>query len=329
MRARFDFDGKRLIVDEVHTQEEFSEFLGTIRLKPPFIVKPNWLCEDYGYFTDPQVLEWTLRSLHENGETVLVESYSARNMLAVPELRPPIWRFSEDGLGHVRKSEENFLRKTGTKNVIGELKIEYVNVAEEVLAKRTVDKETVKETVEKKYSAVLRDELYEFLPEKLYALRKGTFIDLAKLKVVNIGSKFFTLCTKNLFGLIPEHVGYESRGRYHGKGDEELSRNIVDVNKIYRAFFTVVGIVEGINSLNYDIGKGGSHKSCFGYRYYVLENKGLIYYSDDPLWLDAFVHQHWGKNPMDVEHLELASKVFGEWPLELIREAKNLGTPVT
>jgi len=322
MRREFEFEGRRLVVDEVHTQEEFFDFMDSLRLRKPFIVKPNWICRDYGHFTDPQVLEWTLRFLNEQGKVVLVESYSGRNMMDLPDLKPGL-RFSEDEIKHVRKSEEDFLNETGIQKVLDELGIEYVNVAEEVLAKRTVDRETVKECVEKKYPPVLRDELYAFLPTKLYALRRGTFINLAKFKV------FFTMCTKNMFGLIPEHVGYGPRSSYHGKADKNLSQNIVDINKIYRSIFNVVGIVEGVDSLTYNAEEEtGKYKAIFGYRYDVLENKGLIYYCDDPLWLDAFVHQQCGKAPMKTEHLQRATEVFREWPSELIKEAKKIGNPL-
>jgi uncharacterized protein (DUF362 family) len=323
MRKNFEFERGRLVLDYVHTQEEFFDFMDSLQLRKPFIVKPNWICGDYGHFTDPQILEWMLRFFHERGKVVLVESYSGRNMMALPDLKPGL-RFSEDERKLVRKSEENFLKMTGTKNVIDELGIEYVNVAEEVLAKRTVDKETVRRLVEKKYYPVLRGELYAFLSEKLYALKTGTFVSLAKFKV------FFTMCTKNMFGLIPEHVGYSSRFiTYHGKADRNLSQNIVDINKVYRSIFDIVGIVEGVNSLGYNIGEEtGKHKSVFGYRYDVLENKGLIYYCDDPLWLDAFVHLQCGKDPMKEEHLQLASRTFKRWPSELIEEAKKIGNPL-
>jgi len=322
MRKEFEFEGRRLVAGYIHNREEFLDFMGSLQLRKPFIVKPNWICGDYGCFTDPQVLEWTLRFLHEQGKVVLVESYSGRNMMALPGLKPGL-RFSEDEIKHVRKSEEDFLKKTGIKNVLDELGIEYVNVAEEVLAERTVGKETVKELVEKKYPPVFRDEVYAFLPTKLYSMRTGTFISLAKFKV------FFTMCTKNVFGLIPEHVGFGPRLTYHGKADRSLSQSIADINKIYRSIFNVVGLVEGVNSLSYNIGEEtGKHKAVFGYRYDVLENKGLIYYCDDPLWLDAFVHQQCGKDPMKEEHLQWAYKVFRKWPSELIKEAEKIGNPL-
>ena len=322
MRKKFEFERKRLVVDIVHTQEEFFDFMSSLRLRKPFVVKPNWICGDYGHFTDPQILEWTLRFLHEQGKVILVESYSGRNMMTLPHLKPGLM-FSGDEIERVRKSEEDFLKTTGTKNVIDELGVEYVNVAEEVLAKRVMDKKTVRRLVERKYPPVLREELYSFLPEKLYALRTGTFISLAKFKV------FFTMCTKNMFGLIPEYVGYGPRYTYHGKADRNLSQNIVDINKIYRSIFNVVGMVDGVNSLSYNAGEEtGKHKTVFGYRYDVLENKGLVYYCDDPLWLDAFVHQQCGKDPMEKEHLQLASKTFERWPSELIEEARKIGNPL-
>jgi len=322
MRTEFEFESRRLIVDHVHAKKEFLDFMDSLHLKAPFIVKPNWICGDYGHFTDPQILEWVLEFFNKKGKVILVESYSARNMTSLPKLSPGL-RFSKVELEQVRKSEEDFLKKTGTKNVIDELGIEYVNVAEEVLAERTVEKELVKELVENNYPSVLRSELYSVLPEKLYALRKGTFINLAKFKA------FFTMCTKNMFGLIPEHVGYGPRLTYHGEADKDLCRSIADVNKIYRSFFNVVGVVEGVNSLSYNVGKeNAKHKSVFGYRYDVLEGKGLIYYCDDPLWLDAFVHQQCGRDPKEEAHLQWASKVFTRWPPKLLREAKKLGKPL-
>lgn len=318
------FNEKRLIIDEVHSQEEFFTFLNSLKLRAPFIVKPNWICQDYGHFTDPQVLEWVLRCLNEQGEVLLVESYSARNMIMIPELKPPLPIFSSNDLKLVRKSEMTFLKETGLKNVLEETGIEYVNIAEEVLAKRTVDEEVVKTAIEKHYPPVLRKELYRFLPEKLYNRRSGTIINLAKFKV------FFSMCMKNMFGMIPEHVGYDSRyERYHGTNDKDLSRNIIDINKIYNAFFKVIGIIEAINSLSHNIGAPSAKKKTkFGYRYDVVEKAGLIYYCDDPLWLDAFIHRQCGKDPMETKHLKDAARVFEVWTPQLLQIAQTLPNPL-
>ena len=131
--------------------------------------------------------------------------------------------------------------------------------------------------------------------------------------------------------MIPEHVGYDSRyERYHGTNDEDLSRNIVDINKIYNAFFNVTGIVEAINSLSYNIGdKSGKIQTNFGYKYDVLESLGLVYYCDEPLWLDAFIHQQCGKDPIETEQLKDAAKVFGECSTQLLQIARTLSNPLT
>jgi uncharacterized protein (DUF362 family) len=323
MRKEFLFEGQRVIRDEVHTQEEFFDFMSLLPLTPPFIVKPNWISADYGHFTDPEILAWTLGLLGRLGEVVLVESYSARNTMALPDFNPgPM--LSETERRRLRESEEDFLSNTGTRRVLDELGIEYVNVTEEVLDGRTVEREIIENAVERRYQPVLREELYSFVPEKLYALRRGTFISLAKFKV------FFTMCTKNMFGLILEYVRYGERlETYHGEADKDSAQNIVDINKIYRSIFNVVGIVDGVNSLTCNMGANDAeYKAAFGYRYDVLEDKGLIYYGDDPSWLDAFIHQQCGKDPLEEPHLKIAAQTFGEWPIELIAEARKAENPL-
>jgi hypothetical protein len=44
MRKEFEFEGRRLFVDYVHTREEFFDFMGSLQLSKPFMVKPNWIC---------------------------------------------------------------------------------------------------------------------------------------------------------------------------------------------------------------------------------------------------------------------------------------------
>jgi len=91
MRTEFEFEGRRLIVDHVHAKKEFLDFIDSLQLKAPFIVKPNWICGDYGHFTDPQILEWALEFFNRKGKVILVESYSARNMTSLPKLSPGEW----------------------------------------------------------------------------------------------------------------------------------------------------------------------------------------------------------------------------------------------
>jgi len=322
MQRKIKLNKKTIIAGKVYTKNEFFSFLQSLDLKPPFILKPNWICEDYGHFTDPQILEWMIEFLQSQGKLVLTESYSARNMLPCQNIKPGL-KFTEHELKRVRRTEVEFLKRTKIYSALQKFGIEYVNIAEEVLKESIVDPSLVKQCVISKFGDVSRSELYGFIPKRLYALRDGTFINMAKFKV------FFSMCTKNLFGMIPEYVGFGSRFKYHGKADRNLAQNIVDVNKIYRALFTVVGLVEGINTLTCDVEfSSKTVKSIFGYEYGVLEGKGLLYYSDEPLWLDAFIHQQCGRDPSENEHLTLASNVFGAWPPKLLMAAREMPNPL-
>lgn len=322
MKTELKFGENIIIIDKVHNKEDFNTFLKGIDIKPPFKVKPNWISGDYGHFTDPKVLMWLLEFLSSKGQVVLTESYSARNSFKCPPINSK--RLSEDDLKRVRKSENEFLTHTGIHSTIQDFDIEYINVTEEIFSQENADPNLVQKQVESLYEPIYNPELYSFVPEKLYALRQGTFINLAKFKV------FFSMCVKNMFGMIPEYVGYGSRWHYHGKADKDLSLNIIDINKVYRSLFKVVGLVEGINSLTCEAkGPYKAYKAVFGYKYLVSENNGLIYYSNEPHWLDAFIHQQSGKDPSRTEHLKRAAEVFGKWPPKLLEVAKQMPDPLT
>jgi len=322
LRNYFEIEGKIIIADKVYNKNEFNTFLSGINIKPPFIVKPNWISEDYGHYTDPKILKWLLQFLSSHGQVVLTESYSARNSINLPVTGYK--KLIEQDMKKIRESEKDFLIRTGIHSLLQELEIEYVNITEEVLEQRIIDPDLVRREVTALYEPIFRTEFYSYVPEKLYKLRKGTFINLAKFKI------FFSMCVKNIFGMIPEYVGNGSRYRYHGKDDKYLADNIIDINKIYRSLFNVVGIVEGINTLTCD--RGGvskPYKAKFGYEYYVSENNGLIYYGNETHWLDAFIHQQSGKNPNQTEHLTKAADVFGKWPTKLLEVAKQMNDPLS
>ncbi|MHA2007630.1 MAG: DUF362 domain-containing protein [Promethearchaeota archaeon] len=321
MRTSLEFEGRIIITDKVYNKKEFNTFLSDINITPPFIVKPNWISEDYGHYTDAEVLKWLLQFLSSKGQVVLTESYSARNSINLPITGYK--KLTEQDLKKIRESESDFLIRTGIHSLLQDLDIEYINVTEEVLAQRIVDPDLVSKEVTALYNPIFKTEFYSFVPEKLYKLREGTFINLAKFKI------FFSMCVKNIFGMIPEYVGNGSRFHYHGKNDINLASNIIDINKIYHTLFNVVGLVEGINTLTCNRrGISKPYKAKFGYEYYVSENNGLIYYGNETHWLDAFIHQQSGKNPSQTEHLSKAADVFGKWPSKLIEDAKRMDDPL-
>jgi len=262
-----------------------------------------------------------LQFLSSQGQVVLTESYSARNSINLP--LTGYKKLTEQDIEKIRDSEKEFLIRTGIYSLLQELDIEYVNVTEEVLEQRIVDSDLVRRKVKARFEPILKTEFYSYIPEKLYKLRTGTFINFAKFKI------FFSMCIKNLFGMIPEYVGKGSRYHYHGKDDRNLADNIIDINKVYHTLFNVVGIVEGINTLSCDRRSVSKpYKVPFGYEYYVSENNGLIYYGNETHWLDAFIHQQSGKDPNQTEHLSKAADVFGKWPPKLLEVAKQMDDPL-
>lgn len=323
MAFHLSLKGTSILWDRVTTPEEFSAFVDRVPLRPPFIVKPNWICEEYAHHTDPEVLKWLLRNIAPRGPTLVVEAYSARNHPVTGHVPP-----KGERLPSLRDSDRAFLRRQGLESLFRELDVRYVNIDEEVLAGRTVNPDRIQKATESLFSPVQREELYSFIPTCLYDLKDGTMISLAKFKLT------LSMSTKNLFGLIPDLASPGGRGDYHGKGDRYLPQNIVDINKIYRANFNVVGMVEGIRSLTGLIDRGEFH-SMFGYDYEVYEDLGLIYFGGDPLWLDAFICAQCGLDPkryvtssLRRSHLALGFRELVPWPPELISAAKALGSPL-
>ena len=81
-------------------------------------------------------------------------------------------------------------------------------------------------------------EFYQVVPLKLFELKGKTLIDLARVKMSSPTCRDFSLTMKNLFGLLPQ----PSRYKYH----DNLPESIVDINKVYRALFNVLGLCEGV-----------------------------------------------------------------------------------
>jgi hypothetical protein len=314
------FDSQFILWDTVEREDEFGIFIDQLNLKPPFIVKPNWINDELAHHTDPQVLEWLLRRLGGMGETVVVEAYSARNQKGKA-------KEGETKIEKYRRTERKYREKMGLDRIFNDLGVRYINVDEEILKDDIADPRTIRSVTETGFSPVVNSELYTYIPRALYDLRGGTLISLAKFKLT------LSMSTKNLFGLIPDLAKPGGRGFYHGEKDRDLPRSIIDVYKIYRSVFNVVGMVEGIRNLTGFIDKG-PHHSMFGYDYEVREGLGLIYFGTDPLWLDAFIAAQCGIEPrffrtsvLPESHLSLGYKEL-PWPQELERDAKNLGSPI-
>jgi hypothetical protein len=218
--------------DGIH-RDSFIEMIKGLNLKPPLVIKPNW-----GFsviFTEAEILDWTLAAI--DGDALVVESYGwARCREAVEEKK--YGPFSREAL---RKADKWFLRYSGIDKVLKKHDAEYLNITEEVWADQIADQETIQSIVEDSYSPLHMEKMSSFVPQRLYDLSDGTFLNLSKLKFMG-DDIVISLSLKNLFGMIPG----PDRGEFHGEMNKAMNPSIIDMNKIYRSLFKTKGVVEGV-----------------------------------------------------------------------------------
>jgi uncharacterized protein (DUF362 family) len=290
--AKFTDEGSR---------ETFMEIVSSLKLKPPVIIKPNW--SSSMVYTESEILDWVLSAIE--GEVLIVESYAAwRTNLFIEHKGPRddqfLKRLGNQRRDEFRENEKWFLRHSGIDKVLEKHGAEYLNLSEELWANRMCDSDMVANQVEACSSMVENSELYALVPERLYELRGGTLLNLAKPKR-SLKALHVSLTLKNLFGMIPSPW----RGKYHGDDDSLLCMNIVDINRMYNALFDVKGIIEAVYSTSETL-DNILHPA-------IHRDMGLIWSGVDTLELDALVSSQLGLNPRQVDYLQLASEKIKQW----------------
>jgi len=294
----------KIIVEQSKESRIYSDVIEEMNLKPPVIIKPNW--GTINNYTEAEVIDGVLSAI--DGESLIVESYGwARTKEAL----------SGKGMGSQhkedhRKSDRWFLETSGIGAVLEKHGVEYLNVTEEVWAKRTVEPDTINKLV--KFQPVQVEEMCSQVPIRLYDMRGGTFLSLAKYRL-NHEPIVVSLSLKNLFGMIPG----PGRSRFHGKNDIRLDQSIVDINKIYRSLFNVKGMVDAVYTASIGLVREEAIKPQ------IKKNEGLLLGSEDCVRLDAFVAALEGKNPEEIGYLKLAAKHFGDWDEAELDEARRSG----
>jgi len=296
-------------VNDVETMRRFIEECG-LSSSDNYIVKPNWFFQGIGFYTDTRTLQLLLECL---GKVTVIESYTYQRNDGSRTITPENGKQNWDW---IREQDRKFLHTTGFDTLFKKYDVEYVNLTEEVWSEHIANPDNVRKSVEADYTPVARKELYEQVPERIYAMRERKLISFAKLKQQRANRVSATL--KNVFGNIvdPNRMGW------HGNKDSELARSIVDVNKVYASLFKVVGLCEAIfTAVQYR--KGGRHPVPWGFRYDLTENLGLAIYGDRLVDVDAYLTQSCGIDPNKVEHVRLAAEEFGKWTASIIDDAKQ------
>lgn len=292
-----------------------------------FIIKPNWFSPHPGNFTEAKTLKLLFEVL--DGKIIIIESYTLERQdgslkFAVEGhdvdwkwiMEHPDWRWIKEKKrwDQLRKQDDWFLSEYGFKDLFSEFGVEYVNITEEIWQGYSVDSKNIKKEVERKYTPVVNDKLYQMFPSKLLNYKDQIFINFGKIK--GIKSVYPSLTIKNMFGLIPDPL----RSWWHGPKDSLLSQNIIDINKIYATYFDVYGLCEGIYSVVVSNPKG-SIKVPWG-NYDIIENLGIAAFSNHLVSLDALVCGLIDINPLQVGYIRLAEEIFGHFDKNVINNIK-------
>ncbi|MFX1507487.1 MAG: DUF362 domain-containing protein [Promethearchaeota archaeon] len=299
--------GNIVLEEGVVDKESFHEVIRHLELKSPVIIKPNWgfsVC-----FTEAIILDWVLSAI--DGEAIVVESYGwARSEEA---LKTGGWgSFDREDL---RKSDQWFLEYSGIDKILEKHDVEFLNITEENWANRTAKPEHIEELVKKKHAPLEREEFYSIIPERLYKMRGGDLLSLAKLRLLE-APMIVSFSVKNFFGMIPG----PDRGPFHGKKHSKLNQSIVDIYKVYDSLFHISGIIEAVFT--------ASLRDPDTFEWETRENLGFISASENPLALDAFLSTLLGKDPHKIGYLELAAENFGKWDEETLKLGVDDGIKV-
>lgn len=297
----------KVLFEERVDEAAFERILSGLNLKPPVVVKPNWGTSTV--FTEAQILDWVLD--YVEGKVVVTESYGwsrSKEMLDGKGL-------GSKNKGDLRESDRWFLEYSGIGKVLKKHNVEFINITEEIWGKRIAEPKEIKTLVGRKFKSLVTSDFLSAVPKRLYDLRGGTLLSLAKLRLL-LDPPAPSLSIKNLFGMVPG----PGRWKYHGKQDSLLAQSIVDINKVYRSLFHVKGIVEGVYTA---VSPGNTARDQT-----IHEDLGLAWGSESTLDLDAFVSVLLESDPDEIPYLKLAADNFGFWEDQTIPLAKMSGIRV-
>jgi len=277
-----------VVLSRITDAEDMRRFAKELNIRGKgFVIKPNW--SNANTYTSAENLDFLFDCLE--GKKTVVEGYTAwRNRLNTgPEPKDFItpknakrkWKW-------IKEQDSWFLKYSGIDKVLKVHGVDYINITEEVWNQRTAAKEKIQKIVEERFGPLKNEEMYEFVPNKIYTLRGHSLISL---NLSRITREVMSLSTKNLFGLIPDPARY---GKWHGENDSLLPQSIADINKLYRSLF----------------------EPCFWINETV--DRKLLVGSENSVQADAVTASIIGADPKKIAYLQFASQVFGRYDANLL-----------
>jgi hypothetical protein len=261
------------------------------------IVKPNWVSNVKGEYTEPEILDWLFESFSKQ-EKIVIESYTPWRGLKFVEndTHKSQGVTLQGGKKHwnfYKKQDKHFLKKTGNDRVLSKHKAKYINVTNEVWNNNCVNAYEIEKLVD---SQIEWKELFSYIPQVIFDTRDdATLVSLSKIKVEeSIPVIFVSMSIKNLFGLIPHPSRWIP---FHGENHSPVPQVIKDVYTIYNSIFDkTLWITEGIKTLvrNY----------CEPTQK-IVKNKNIFFVGNNAVRVDSFGCKALGIAPNSVPHLQI------------------------
>jgi len=280
------------------TKTDFQQTLSNFSFQENVIIKPNWVSNEPGEFSEPVILDWLLSAFPSHNK-IIIESYTPWRGFdfKVDDLDKSEVTSLEGGKNHwelYKKQDEQFLSSTGIEAVLKKHNASYLNITNEVWQEECVDPQIIKRLVEKDCHHIKWEQLFSYIPKKLFEIRENsTLISLSKIKIEeSIPEILVSMSMKNLFGLIPHPSRWVP---FHENGHADVANVIKDLYKIYSSIFDdSVWIAEGILTMV---------KHYCEPTQEIVRDQGLLFVGKNAIKVDSMACEAVGIDPKQVPHL--------------------------
>lgn len=279
----------------IHNQEEFVRTIQSIGIDTErILIKPNWVDNQPGNFTEPIILDWLLSAFPKQ-EKIIIESYTPwRGEKLKNDLPSADLEESKKYWETYKQIDKDFLDQNGTQKILEKHNARYINVTDLFWKNETADPQEIRLLTEQKYGPIFYQEFYSYIPKTILEHRKETtLISCAKIKLETENPHItVSLSVKNLFGLIPN----PSRRNYHLENHRRIPQAITNIYKIYDAIFeSSLWLNEGIFSMVEHYCEPNQ-----GYR----KNLGLLFAGRDGIETDRDTCESLDIDPNSVPYLK-------------------------
>lgn len=292
---------------KIETKRQFQEYVKSFNISTEFIVvKPNWVSNTVGRYTDPEMLTWLLECFRSDQCIIILESYTPWRGVECPEIND----VNDIGVGLVsgkahwkmyQMQDDNYLRDTHLQGVLDRFHAQYLNITSAYWDRKCCSPASIAHEMNRRSFDITFKEFCSYVPTHIYEIRdRATFVSLAKIKLqIENPPIYMSLSLKNVFGLIPHPARMNP---YHGEDHTRTPIAIADINKVYASLFQQsVWINDGMKSV--------IHHYCSEHER-IEHDTGLLFVSRNPIQADTEACLACEVDPKDVPYLRLLTGVW-------------------